>query len=148
MQGQQVAFVALFGESIYAGIFPDVGPVASESTQLHVVAMLPFAVPEHENQLVLAAIERSHAAIVFDPHAYVEERVIDLSPSSNQLAHVTPVHADEMDRTECAVSSQQSQTGSEKRDELGFTHLARSHLEFAMLDAAVSAGRARASRRW
>src|ERR1035438_2716373 len=100
MQGQQVAFVALFGESIYAGIFPNVSPVASESTQLHVVAMLPFAVPEHENQLVLAAIERSHAAVVFDPHAYVEERVIDLSPSSNQLAHVTPVHADEMDRTD------------------------------------------------
>ena len=40
--------------------------------------MGPFALAEDEHQLVLRAIEASHAAVVLDPHAQVEEIVVVL----------------------------------------------------------------------
>jgi hypothetical protein len=49
MQGEQVTLVTLLGQSAHTGIFPDVGSIASEPPQHHVVAMWTFAVLEDED---------------------------------------------------------------------------------------------------
>src|SRR5258708_6023361 len=50
---------------------------------------------EHEHQLVLAAVERPHAAVGLVP----EEEVLELEKDSlacrEQLPHMPPIHADE-----------------------------------------------------
>ena len=52
VQSQEIAFITLFGEGIYAWIFPDVGAIATESTKLDVISVLSLAISENENKLV------------------------------------------------------------------------------------------------
>ena len=78
MEREQIALVARSGKGIRAGIIPDVAPVAAVLPELNVVAMRPVTLLEYEHQLVLAAIERSHAGVVFDPDAEILYFGIDL----------------------------------------------------------------------
>src|SRR5215472_11608014 len=95
------------GERVGARIAPYVTAVTAELTKLDVVAMSGMAVLEHEDQLVLAAVKRSHTAVVLRPHAQVLKFGIGLAPGREQLAHVAPVHTDEMERTLDAVAGKQ-----------------------------------------
>ena len=52
---------------------------------------------EHEDELVLGAVERAHAAVGLVPDAEVLELREHRLAGGKQLAHVAPVHADEGD---------------------------------------------------
>src|SRR5208282_4573465 len=57
VQGKKIALVTLLRKSTDARVFPDVGSVASKSSQHHIVAMWSIVVLEHEDQLMAGAIE-------------------------------------------------------------------------------------------
>src|SRR5580704_1627726 len=79
-------------------VLPDVCPVPAKLSELDVVPVGPFALAENQNQLVLRAIEASHAAVVFNPHAQVEELVVILLAGGDQISHMPPINTDEMNR--------------------------------------------------
>jgi len=74
--------------------------------QLEAVDVRGGAVLEGKHQLMTGAVERAHAAIVLGPHDQVLELGIDGFASFEHLAHVAPVHADEVDRAIRAVGNQ------------------------------------------
>src|SRR4051794_30950485 len=61
MQREQVALLAIAPERVRPRIGPNVGSVAAVAAQLDVVPMRSPALFVHQNQLVLAAVERTHA---------------------------------------------------------------------------------------
>src|SRR5438094_382534 len=67
MSGQQVTLLASAPEMAGAGVLPDIGAVAAELPELHVVAVRSCAVLEHQNELVLAPVEGAHPGVVLDP---------------------------------------------------------------------------------
>jgi hypothetical protein len=66
--------------------------------------------------------------VVLIPNAEIFQLVTTLG-GSEDLRHVPPVHADEMDRSVDAVGSQISEDCAEKRGELGRGHFVRRHHE-------------------
>jgi hypothetical protein len=56
---------------------PDICAVSAVLTELDIVAVRGFAILEDEDQLMLAAVERAHAGIVFNPVAKVFELGVD-----------------------------------------------------------------------
>ena len=56
-----------------------------EPAKLDVVSVIVAAVFEHEDKLVLAAVQRTHAAIVLDPDAEVFQLVIDAAAGGEEL---------------------------------------------------------------
>src|SRR4029077_9508267 len=87
-------------------------------------------------------IKRSHPGIVFGPHAKVEKLVVNLLAGREKLPHVSPIHADEMNRASPAIPRHQPQSCREEVHELGLGHFSRAHGEFPMSDRAVSCGMA------
>src|SRR5438105_7958119 len=77
MKRGKVPLFALSPEIVQAWVMPHVGAVAAMLTQFDVIPVRRPAVLEHEDQLVLAPVERPHAGIVLDPHAQVLEFGID-----------------------------------------------------------------------
>src|SRR5437660_8557972 len=67
VQGQQ--FITLALEGIDAGVGPHIGPIAAMLAELKVVDVGCLALLKDEHQLMLAAVEAPHAAIVLDPDA-------------------------------------------------------------------------------
>src|SRR5205823_10832924 len=80
MELQQISLVCPPGEGVNAGIAPDIAAIAPKAPELHIVAVPAAAGLEHEHELVLAAIERTHPAIVFDPDAEVQQLDVSLAP--------------------------------------------------------------------
>src|SRR5260370_25096949 len=101
--------------------------------------MRPCAISKNKNQFVARAVKRSHPAVVLHPHAKIKEGVIFLLASRKQLARMSPVHADEMNRTARTILNQQEEARSEKLYKLSFTHLASVHCEFAIVNGAFPA---------
>ena len=79
-----------------AGIVPDVGAVAATAAKLDIVDVRRGADLEHEHQLVLRPIERSHAAVVLVPDAEVLQLRVTPLAAAEQFADMPPVHADEV----------------------------------------------------
>ena len=94
MELQQISLVCPPGEGVNAGIAPDIAAIAAKAPELDIVAMPAAAGLEHEHELVLAAIERTHPAIVFDPDAEVLEFGVRLTACGEQFSDVPPIHAD------------------------------------------------------
>src|SRR5438046_7308131 len=94
MQGQEIALGAAASEGVGSGVVPHIAAVAPEPAELDVVAMLAATLLEDKDELVLAAIERTHAGIVLGPNAEGFELAIDLGTSGQQFLEVAPVHAD------------------------------------------------------
>src|SRR5215467_14796221 len=90
---------------------------------------------EHEYQLVLRAIERTHAGVRLIPDAHVFELGIDRATRRRDLGEVPPVHADLMDRSIAAISRQIAEYGREKAREGLFRHFSAAHREVTMADA-------------
>src|SRR5262249_27153258 len=68
-----IALVAAPPEIVDRRIVPDIRPVSAKLPELHIIAVRRDTGFEHQDQLVLAAIERAHAGIVLDPRAEVLE---------------------------------------------------------------------------
>ena len=64
-------------EGVYAGIVPDIGPVAAMPAKFDVVDVRSITDLEDRDEFVLGPVKRSHAAIVLVPYAKVEDAVID-----------------------------------------------------------------------
>src|SRR5690242_14676580 len=62
---------------------------------------------EDKNQLMAAAVEGSHPGVIFGPHTEVLECAVDLLAGGQQLEHVAPIHANEMQRAVDAVAGKQ-----------------------------------------
>ena len=89
-------------EGVDAGIGPDVRAVAAVLAELDVVDVRRVARLEDEDQLVLRAVERAHAAIGLRPDAEVLELGVGPACRGQDLALMAPVHADEVDRAVAA----------------------------------------------
>src|SRR5262245_33920045 len=99
MQGQILATATL--ERIDGGIVPDVRAIASVLAQLHRVEMRHVADPEHEYQLMLRAIERSHSRIGLIPDADVQKIAVNRFAYRRDVIHVAPV---DTDKVHCPVA--------------------------------------------
>ena len=71
VQIQQIALLPMAGEGVGAGIMPHIAAVAPKPAELDVVAVRGAALLEDKHELVPAAVERSHPAVVFDPNSKV-----------------------------------------------------------------------------
>ena len=94
---------------------------------------------EHEHQLVLAPIERPHAAVGLVPDAQVLELGKDRPPGRQQFAHMAPVHADERDGAVAAGRGGMPKRRLQEGRECLARHFAGPHGELAMADAAEPA---------
>src|SRR5205814_10471712 len=77
MQRRQITLLAAAGEGVGPGVPPDIAAVAPELAELDIVAVPVAAVFEHEDELMLAAIERAHPGVVLDPDAEVFQLAVD-----------------------------------------------------------------------
>src|SRR5450432_2800495 len=79
-------------KAIDARIVPNIGPVSTRLAEAKRIQMLRGPDLEHENNLVLRAVECSHAAIAFVPYADVLQLGKDPFAGVQHFAHVSPVH--------------------------------------------------------
>ena len=99
MKSEQVAFGAGAGKRIRPRVIPDVRPIAAKPAQLDIVAMRVLAALKHEDKLVLGAVQRAHARVAFHPDTDILELRIRLLAGLDDLAQMSPVHADEVQRS-------------------------------------------------
>ncbi len=111
-------------QAVHPGVVPDIGPVAAVLTELEIVDMRRRADLEHEHQLVLGAIERSHPGVGLVPDAKVLDLEVDLATGAHELPQMPPVHADEVDSAIGTMGRQVSERLLEEGGELGLRHLA------------------------
>src|SRR5204863_6530371 len=116
------------------GVMPNITAVATELAELDIVAVWLAAVFEHKDQLVLAAVERTHAGVVLDPDAEVFELAIDLAAGGQQLFGMAPVHENVVQRAFDAECREVVESLGEKGGEFGAVHLARGHREWPVMD--------------
>ena len=107
-----------------AGIVPDVRAVAATIAKAEGVRVRGRADLEHEDHLVLGAVERAHAAVGLVPDADVLQLGEDAFTSRYELTHVTPVHADEGNRAIPAGCSGMTEREREEGHEGLPAHLA------------------------
>src|SRR4029077_9597174 len=69
VQCREIAFLAAAGEGVDPGIMPDIAAVAAELAELDVVAVRSDALLEDKDELVLAAVHRTHTGIILGPDA-------------------------------------------------------------------------------
>ena len=91
MKCKQVSFVASATKRVGAGIVPAIASVATKLTELDVVSVRSASILVHENQLVLAPVQRAHTGLVFDPHGQILQLGICVGTSGQELPKVTPV---------------------------------------------------------
>src|SRR5215471_3107124 len=85
MQRREIALRAASAKGIAARVPPDIAAVTPKAAELDIVAVLVAALLEDKDELVLAAVERAHPGIVFDPDAEVLDRAVDAAGGSEQL---------------------------------------------------------------
>src|ERR1700730_17960840 len=129
VQGGEIALLPDPPEIADMRVMPDICAVAAVLTELDIVAVRGFAILEDEDQLVLAAVERAHAGIVFDPDAEVFELGVDRCSGSSQVNLVPTIHAQEIQRASGAVGGQQLQNRRQESGYPGPGHPARGHRE-------------------
>src|SRR3954468_3913439 len=114
------------------GVVPDVGAIASVPAQLHRIEMRHGTDPEHEYQLMLRAIERSHSRIRLVPDADVQKVAVDRLAYRRHVIHVAPV---DTDKVYCPVARDRSANPErllQECSELRLVHFTGSHREFAV----------------
>src|ERR1019366_5507466 len=89
---------------------------------------------EHENELMLRAIECAHAGVRFGPDAEVLQFEVRVVAGFEYFAEMTPIHADEKDGAVGERGLKRSEEANQKGFEFPHAHLARAHGEFAMSD--------------
>src|SRR6202521_5418376 len=134
MQCEKVAFGPGAAERVGPGVIPHIAAVATIAAELDMVLVRVPALLEQEHELVLAAVERAHAGIVLGPDAQVLQLAIGALAGGEQLAHVAPIHADEVERPVETEPGEEPESARKELGELGLVHLARGLREFAMVD--------------
>ena len=124
-------------EAIHAGVVPDVRARAAVAPEFDIIEVRRLADPKHADELMLAAIEASLAGVRLDPHRQIQHLAIGLFAGLDQLAQVSPIHADIMERSLAGMSCRVAEGLDQKSNEFLSRHFARSHGEFAMLGAAT-----------
>lgn len=117
-------------------ILPDIGPVATMLAQFERIDVRCGPFLPGKDQFVAGAVEGAHAAIVLGPDDEVLQFVVDGMSSRKYLAHVPPVHAEEVDRAIKAMVSHVPEAVVQEGDELISGHLAGRHGELAVLHLA------------
>ncbi len=115
--------VAVLAEAVDARVGPDIGPVPPVAIQLDVVDVWRAAGLDHENQLVLGAVERAHAAVGLGPDAEVFELTVNRLAGARDFAGVAPVHTNEVDRSLGAIFNKPAEYGLEELRKLGLSVL-------------------------
>src|SRR5437588_5753824 len=123
----------------YAGIVPDVCPIASMLAELKIINMRGGPGLPHEHQLMLRAIETTHAGIALVPDTQVLELAVDLAAGGEHLPQVPPIHADLMDRAVDGVLGEALKHRLQEIREFGLAHLATAHGKIAMTNATEAA---------
>jgi hypothetical protein len=72
---------------------PDIAAIPPKTAELDIVSVGPAPGLERENELVPAAVERTHSTVVFHPHAYVKYLGVDRATGREQFRQVPPVNA-------------------------------------------------------
>ena len=97
------------------------------------------AVLEGENQFVPGAVEGAHTPIVLRPNNEILELGIVRRARFQHLAHVSPIHADKMNRSIDGVGDEIGECSGQEGDEFAARHVARGHCELIMFDFAEAA---------
>src|SRR6516225_6641140 len=118
---------------------PDIAAVATKLTELDVVAMRGGALLEDKDELVLAAVERAHSGIVFDPDTQILELAIGLAAGGQQFIEMAPIDGDVVQRPGGTEGDEIAESASEKSSEFGFAHLTRGHRERTVVDRTEAA---------
>jgi hypothetical protein len=100
--------------------------------------MPPRARLEDEDELMLGAIERSHARVVFHPNRDVLQLRIDIPAGCQQFVCMAPVYTDKMDGAIDTVLCEQSAVIGQEAGELVLGKLAGSLRKLAMADLSLS----------
>src|SRR6202047_3914674 len=119
MQCQKVAFYPGAAERVDPGVIPHIAAVATVAAELDMVLMRVPAMLEQEHELVLAAVERAHAGIVLGPDAQVLQFGIGALAGGEQLRHVPPIHADEVERPVETEPGEEPESARQDLGELG-----------------------------
>src|SRR6476661_7510543 len=119
---------------VFTCIVPDVGSITTVLAELDHVEMRcgPGLVDKHE--LVLGAVERAHPPVILVPDTDILEFGVDPACCVDDLCHVPPVHADEVQGAIGAEGCQMAKDGPEKVLEFSGGHFAGRHLELPVLD--------------
>ena len=126
-------------ERIHPRVIPDVGAIASELAELHIVDALGAPPAENENKFMAGAVERAHAAIGFHPDADVQYAAARIFDRIDYLAEVAPIHASEERRTLDGIRDHELERIGEEVCELLWRLFARSLDEFAMFCGSAAA---------
>src|SRR3990167_3516346 len=130
MHGQ--LFHTLGAKAADAGVVPDIGTVASGLAETEAISVSRSPDLEDEDQLMLGAIEASHATVSLVPDTEVFHLREDGFTRVEKLAHVAPVHANESDCSVLGDRRSIRQSGPQKFRELFACHLARRESELSM----------------
>src|SRR5690349_6843115 len=121
-------------EGVHARIGPDIGSVPTVLAEFDVVDMGGCALLVNKNKLVLRAIKAPHAAVGFDPNAYVLEFRVDAICRVLDFSNVAPIHANGVDGAIAAEGGKVLERAPEEGRVLSSGHFSRSHRKFVVLD--------------
>ena len=124
-------------EAVDAGVAPDVRARAAVTAEFDVIEVRRLADPKDADQLMLAAIKAALAGVRLDPHHEIEHLAVGLLAGFEQLAQMSPVHADIMDGARAGMGRRVAEGLAQESDVFLSRHLARRHGEFAMLGSAT-----------
>src|SRR5215475_2567315 len=119
-------------EAIGGRVAPNIAAVAAVTTQLDVVAMAATSGLEHEDQLMLTAVEAAHAGHMLRPYAEVLVLGEGAGTGGQRLGQVTPVHEHVDEGAAFRVVRNMPARGLEEALELLRGHFAGCHRKLAM----------------
>ena len=126
------------GHGVHRRIVPDVGSVAPVAAKLDGVEVRRFADPVDEDELVLGAVERTHAGVRLVPDAEVELVAVNQPTHGRDVVEVPPVDADEVHGAIARNCGAGAERIGEEATERRFVHLARGHRELAVPPLALA----------
>ncbi len=132
MQLEQVVALAPLGAGTV--VVPHIGAVAPIFAELDIVGVPLGAGLEDKDQLMLGAVERSHAGIAFHPDRDVFQLGIDVTTGREQFVSVAPVHTNKVDCPVFAVFCKQCAAARQKASEFFAAELADTLGKLAVAD--------------
>src|SRR5258705_4244113 len=130
--------IALARLNIGSVVAPDIAAVTPVFAKLDIIGVTPLAGLEDKPQLMLGAVERSHAGVALHPDRDVFQLGIDVATGREQFVGVAPIHAHIVDRSVFAEFCKQRAAARQKPSELFSAEFAGAVGEFAVTDLSFS----------